>query len=275
MMATPFVFMSYNVHMWADEDGVDNSERVANLIRDHSVDIACLNEVQGGFTLQHVLSEFRSHYVHADYNFGNSCSVRVASTLRVEKAVDVSFERPENSVYWSEGRSAVRTSIFWPSQPQNEDSTDGVRFDVYCTHLDHRTEETRLEQLEALLNKVDFSTPHMICGDFNALCETDYSQEYLAQIAKVRARGRWEEPRFDVVKRMLSLRYIDALDRLRPDLKDREKSTCRFGTRIDYVWVSPSLAEKIDWARSSASLVGGKISDHQAIAIKFQPICLE
>jgi hypothetical protein len=46
MMAQPFTFMSYNVHMWVDETAMDNSERVANLIRDHAVDIACLNEVR-------------------------------------------------------------------------------------------------------------------------------------------------------------------------------------------------------------------------------------
>jgi exonuclease III len=71
---------------------------------------------------------------------------------------------------------------------------------------------------------------------------------------------------------MQQLHYVDAFDRIRPNVKDSEKSTCRYGTRIDYVWLSPSLAEKVDWARSSVTLLGGKISDHRAVTIKFHPI---
>jgi exonuclease III len=109
--------------------------------------------------------------------------------------------------------------------------------------------------------------PHIIAGDFNALCRDDYSPEYLEEISRVRDEGRWEAPHFDVIQLMLSRGYIDVFRRINPDLKDANVVTNRFNTRIDYIFISASLAEKINWQESDCIIVDRPdISDHLPLA---------
>lgn len=128
-------------------------------------------------------------------------------------------------------------------------------------------EPTRLLQLERLFSFVDASVPHIIAGDFNALCFDDYTPEYLEEIARVRDEGRWEAPHFDVIRAMVDRGYIDVFRRINPDFKDQKVFTNRFNTRIDYIFISPSLADKVNWTESDCLIVDRPdISDHLPLA---------
>lgn len=122
------------------------------------------------------------------------------------------------------------------------------------------------------MRNVDQRRPHVICGDFNALCKDDFSENYLEQVARIRAAGDWESPKFDVTEKMKSLGYVDVFRRLNPSLKDRSIATSRFGTRIDFIWMSPSFVELIDWEKSAAKIEGDKkLSDHRAVLLSLHP----
>lgn len=130
-------------------------------------------------------------------------------------------------------------------------------------------EETRLEQLESLAGSIDKARPHIVCGDFNSLLEEDYTPGYLEDISRVRRAGNWEEPRFEVTRRMLQLGYCDVFARLNPKSRDRKRASCRFGTRIDYIWMCPRLVEFVDWEQTKAALSGTpQLSDHRAVVLK-------
>jgi len=105
-------------------------------------------------------------------------------------------------------------------------------------------------------------------GDFNALSEMDYSSSYLQKITEVRRNENWELPKFLVTNRLRE-RYIDCFQKLNQNTQipkiDQQISTCRFNTRIDYIWISANLAKCIDWEKSSCKILDHKLSDHNAI----------
>jgi endonuclease/exonuclease/phosphatase family metal-dependent hydrolase len=141
---------------------------------------------------------------------------------------------------------------------------------VFNTHLDHINENVRMKQLEELFSALESHTnvPHIIMGDFNALSKEDYSQDYFDRyVYSVRFRNGWELPKFDVIDFIKGKGYVDCWRQLNPDAKDR--STCRFGTRIDYIFASASLVPLIDWTKSSCEIYhdSSNASDHEPVIL--------
>lgn len=66
-------------------------------------------------------------------------------------------------------RGALRVPI------SNPHLVGGVQ-EVISIHLDHLEEPTRLAQWKLLMERIDPQQPHVIMGDFNALCKEDYSR---------------------------------------------------------------------------------------------------
>jgi endonuclease/exonuclease/phosphatase family metal-dependent hydrolase len=56
------------------------------------------------------------------------------------------------------------------------------------THLEHRWEALRLQQLEAAFKTgvIDGTQMTIVVGDFNALCPHDYTPDYLQQVQQTR-----------------------------------------------------------------------------------------
>ena len=66
-------------------------------------------------------------------------------------------------------RGALRVPI---SKPE----LVGGMQEVISIHLDHLEEPTRVEQWKILMERLDPLQPHVILGDFNALCKEDYTR---------------------------------------------------------------------------------------------------
>lgn len=148
---------------------------------------------------------------------------------------------------------------------------------IYSLHLDHVWEKNRQRQFEALLEQrlnATGSLPHIIMGDFNAITETDYSTWYEKKMIRdVRENGKWEPPTYTLMQYIKSLGYIDLWRHLNPEIKDSDVTTCAYNTRIDYIFVSPSLAAFIDWEHEktySHILNGVTHSDHYPVMANIQ-----
>lgn len=148
---------------------------------------------------------------------------------------------------------------------------------IYSLHLDHVKEPRRIgqfEQLVATLRLPETSPFHIIMGDFNAITQSDYSEEYESeQITKVRREGQWEPPQYDLTEMIKALGYVDFWRRCNPDVKDQEVTTCAYNTRIDYIFISPKLAERIDWESENTYchiLNGVFHSDHFPVLANIQ-----
>jgi endonuclease/exonuclease/phosphatase family metal-dependent hydrolase len=88
----------------------------------------------------------------------------------------------------------------------------GAAFTAYVTHLDHRSEQIRVEQWAAANTWLlrDRNRPHLLLGDFNALAETDYPDpEALARLTAYQSERGWPSPAFELVRQVLKAGYID------------------------------------------------------------------
>lgn len=104
---------------------------------------------------------------------------------------------------------------------------------LFMVHLDHKDEKARLDQLLKLEKVLPKLSPHIILGDFNSLTLEDYSPEKLAEIAKSRKDTFWEPPKNTVTTKINKMGYVDVLGEIPGGIFP----TCRFDTRIDYIYL--------------------------------------
>jgi len=137
------------------------------------------------------------------------------------------------------------------------------------THLDHLDEKNRLRQIkefDPLEKKID-----VLLGDMNSLSENDYSDEYFEEnIRQLRQKSNWEPPFFDLTNFITKqLNYRDAFRLKNPDLKDEKVVTCRFHTRIDYIYLKPN--ENDSWSLEDCFIINtSNVTDHNAVFASFQ-----
>ncbi len=203
--------LTYNVHGWQKPAGGVNVELVAQVIASTAADVVGLNEVfypEGGSTppaLERLAAELGMHYAfgatqptdpHKHPPYGNAVLSRwpILAHAAHHLTPVVSYGK----------RGLLECRIQSP--------TLGV-LTVYVTHLDHRSEQIRLEQWSAANTWLlrDRNRPHLILGDFNALAETDYPDAGAqARLAAYQAERGWPTPAFDVVRQVLKAGYLDS-----------------------------------------------------------------
>ena len=159
---------------------------------------------------------------------------------------------------------------------------DGTLIEIVCLHLDHVREPTRLGQLRALVEELN-DRPHMpalaqrvLLGDFNALTRSDYSPSEWTQIANIRANNAWEAPVSEITdvmvrrptkKAPLGLQMHDAWASVHPSKRIGPRSTCRFDTRIDYIFTTPRLAQALVGVECAVAIPHA--SDHNLVIAAF------
>ena len=108
-------------------------------------------------------------------------------------------------------------------------------------------------------------------GDMNSLTRDDYSEEYLTKnIVEVREKNYWEKPCFDLTQLITKQwSYEDAFKKLNPQLKDRQVVTCRFDTRIDYIYLRPRIDDS--WILKECSIIDtNNATDHNGVLAVFE-----
>jgi endonuclease/exonuclease/phosphatase family metal-dependent hydrolase len=251
--------LTYNVHGWLKPSGESNVDQVARIISAAQADVVGLNEV---FHLQHgrekppldeLAARLGMHYAfgvtqsvdpqkHPPY--GNALLSRWAIMAHAAHhlAPAVSYGK----------RGMLECRLILPS---------GAPLTVYVTHLDHRSEQIRVEQWAAANTWLlrDRNRPHLLLGDFNALAETDYPDPAaLARLKAYQAERGWPTPAFDLVGQVLKSGYIDCFvaagnpaasgATLPPDAPER---------RIDYVFLPALMRPTL---RSCAAVVTPLVS---------------
>ncbi len=107
-------------------------------------------------------------------------------------------------------------------------------------------------------------------GDINALTRHDYTDEYFkAMILEKRENFQWKKLRFDLAKLITNeWDYQDAFKLINPKLKDKQVATCRFGTRVDYIYVHPRVNDQ--WTLTKCQIIDTKrATDHHAVLAEF------
>jgi len=239
---------TFNVHGWRDARWEDNAARVSALLREHAVDVVGLQEVEGG----------PLHAIAAENGLHVSRNVLGCALLSRFPIV------AQGPLSTREGgrRRALRNRALCATL-----DVGGEALRLVVLHLDHVDESRRLRELAAVRHGLrDLSPrPSLWLGDFNALTREDYSPRAWVQIAQVRERNRWEAPHTQVTAQMKSLGFTDCWE-----VAGRETpvSTCRFDTRIDYLWADPALLSR--WSVSRCRAIPSDASDHRMVLLELE-----
>jgi len=127
---------------------------------------------------------------------------------------------------------------------------------LYCTHLDDRLESTRVKQIQDLHSVVP-STPHIILGDFNALRKDDYTDEQWKKISVQRENAAKEKPVTELME-LIESNY-------KYNCWGENKSTCKYGTRIDYIFGSEACSKILQVTKSQ--VLETDASDHSIVIV--------
>ena len=130
---------------------------------------------------------------------------------------------------------------------------------VTCVHLDYKREPTRIKQFRSIMTNINNQItkhPGIIMGDFNSLTRDDYVQKKWNDIIKVRKYAKWEYPVSELTTIITSDNNLELTTIITSDnnleLTDIRKiasnilgplGTCRFNTRIDYIYVNKMFTQ--------------------------------
>ncbi|MEL6343205.1 MAG: endonuclease/exonuclease/phosphatase family protein [Myxococcota bacterium] len=180
--------------------------------------------------------EWRGEHAPADY-LGNAVLTR-APVTNTQPLVLESIA--------AEQRSAMIVTI----------EVRGQAIPIACVHLDHTSEETRLEQWATLIEQAESLRGGVVCGDLNALTRSDYSDRAWEEIAQVRHRSVWEPPQTRLMDIIEAQGFFDTA------FSDAVRETCRFDTRVDYILIGPGCPVNVE----EFEIVDGRhISDHNIV----------
>ncbi|XP_076925150.1 uncharacterized protein LOC143587868 [Bidens hawaiensis] len=144
--------------------------------------------------------------------------------------------------------------------------------DFHCTLLDHLDENWRMKQINAIIQSSD--RPYILAGGINSLDETDYSPERWTDIVKYYEEMGKPTPKVEVMKYLKSKQYTDAKD-FAGECESvviiakgqNVQGTCKYGTRVDYILVSPDSPYK--FVPGSYMVLSSKgTSDHHIVKVE-------
>ena len=271
---------TFNIHGWRTADGLPNWQQVAAVLRATGADIIGLNEVY------HPLREVEGPNSHslppllervADelgmYSIFGPCLRWPATDEMPEKSygnallsrwpIIASAAHHLTAVPEKEQRGLLEGRILLP---------DGRNFTVYVTHLDHTDEATRLIQLRAMRTWTirDRNRPHVVMGDFNAVSPWDFADrpdDLLRLVENHPPSGPLlQETGMQVIPQMEKAGYVDALRAVaQPGQDTGTFIRAAVPLRIDYIFLSASLAPSLRSVQVWQEEPGHEASDHRPV----------
>lgn len=283
----PIRIGTLNVHCWHHSSS-DNFSRLVELIRKADLHILALQEAT-----KHYLPKLAEALGDWHWLSRHNTALLSRFPLRAhgsKTAMGVGRRSMGKNLNAKVPASCpVRSCVGRVRLPTTRPDGAELDVDVVCIHLDHMREPTRLSQLRHLADSLlPSSAPAVWLGDFNALTRSDYSAAEWKQVADVRARSSWESPVSDLTYAMTSssaaasnkltagaakpnnasLPRLAMTDAWQAALERQGPlGTSRFGTRIDYVYLSPELAAAAAVTRCECwgSTIGRDVSDHNLV----------
>ena len=146
----------------------------------------------------------------------------------------------------------------------------GQRLRILAVHLNHVCEKRRRRELQECTNSGAL-TCDILLGDFNALTRGDYSESMWDAIASVRSDNAWEAPVAEVTamvagqssKGKSELCLVDAWQSAAS--RKGPLSSCRFNTRIDYVYLGSTAAQTWTITECEHVVAIPAVSDHNLV----------
>jgi endonuclease/exonuclease/phosphatase family metal-dependent hydrolase len=283
-----------NVHMFRNRGGQDTHERIAQLLARASLDVVALQEATGA--LVPILAAKLGGWSWCFHR--NTAVLSRLPLCPVEefypRGVGLTAHAPRHRLRQQCACNRTRYVCC-------DIAVHGSVVRVLCVHLDHRHEPRRLSELYSAISHLSLhvqpaspdpnggarnpcgilALPILLLGDLNALSRRDYNDAEWERIARVRKDGRWEKPQIEVTMLATGSAARDPPRASRPPLglldtrvvattQSGPKETSRFGTRIDYIFVSEQLLGV--WRAESCEHVVAmpEASDHNLVVTELR-----
>jgi endonuclease/exonuclease/phosphatase family metal-dependent hydrolase len=271
--------LTYNIHGWRTVDGNPNLDAVAQVVAATNADIVGLNEVfyprvvEGASApaLEALAARLGMYFV-----FGpclrwpaqdNLPPDSYGNALLSRWPVHASAAHHLTPVDGKEQRGLLEARIALPT---------GRPFTAYVTHLDHTDEDARLIQLRALRTWTvrDRNRPHLIMGDFNSISPWDFATRPdalsdLANYPKGQNVANTEKGGPKVVAQLEKAGYVDAYARFGSPGGSSSLRVKHPPVRIDYIFLSESLAPALTSCQIWQEPTGKEASDHRPLLAEF------
>lgn len=202
-----------NVHEFTDSNNIESLDRFIELLAHVNLDVIGLQEVDSENNLRIIISKLSEY----QYIYERHCAI--LSKYPINKISKKSKER------------YVKGLLTTPS---------GKQLTIVNVHLNYQLETIRIEEIQNI-KKCD-KTPVILMGDFNSLTKNDYTDKEWHHIYKIRKYHKWELP-VSILTDMISRDFYDTRKLVKAPIGKLE--TCRFNTRIDYIYVNKYLKDII------------------------------
>eukprot|EP00005_Dracoamoeba_jomungandri_P011224 CAMPEP_0174268694 /NCGR_PEP_ID=MMETSP0439-20130205/38315_1 /TAXON_ID=0 /ORGANISM="Stereomyxa ramosa, Strain Chinc5" /LENGTH=309 /DNA_ID=CAMNT_0015357023 /DNA_START=143 /DNA_END=1072 /DNA_ORIENTATION=+ len=286
--------MTWNVHAWKTDEFMPNTSSVASVVDSLHPDIFCFQEANN--QSRWLSPEFDSSVESMDateFDYFSSKLVNVSNMefinlygcvtglvmgvskdkfdiLSVHKKVietDDAEERPLLGVTLLAKKTAFK-------------------FSVFCVHLDHQHESTRMIQVGKILKSINKNgeDKHILMGDFNSLKRSDYNDKQWQRLISYNTEREWEPPSSDIISFLSGVGYSDSweegVEKSKPKAESEEisdehcldnwlsedfPSTSFTGRRIDYIFLSQDFSESTLVER--CDIVDSDASDHFPLCV--------
>jgi endonuclease/exonuclease/phosphatase family metal-dependent hydrolase len=271
--------VTYNIHGWRTAQGRPNLDAVGEVLAATRGDIIGLNEVfyprvvngDSRPALEALADRLGMHFV-----FGpclrwpaqdNMPGDAYGNALLSRWPILASAAHHLTPVPDKEQRGLLEARIALPN---------GRAFTIYVTHLDHTSEEARLVQLRALRTWTvrDRNRPHAVVGDFNAIAAWDHAPApdglgHLARTPKGQNLAHAAQGGPQVVGQMLKAGYVDAYAQVGAPGAQSYIAEIDPVIRIDYIFLSASLAPALTECEIWQEAPGQEASDHRPVVAEF------
>lgn len=204
-----------NIHEFTDSNNEFSMDKLSTLLKKVDLDIIALQEVDNLNNLQELVKELKYY----NYIFNRHCAI--LSKLPIKSLI---IKKTKERF--------IKGCI---TLPNNNNIT------VINVHLNYMWETIRINEINNIL-KTNLNTPTILLGDFNSLTGKDYSVKEWKYIYKIRENNKWELPISDLTT-LISNRFFDT--RWLTKNIFGEVGTCRFDTRIDYIFINKYLKNNI------------------------------
>lgn len=241
--------MTYNIHHGQGIDGKLDLDRIASVIDQAGADLICLNEVDNNFgprsnfvnQAKYLAESLDMHYV-----FGPALSLgseenpnlygnAILSKYPIKKSSNHNLVTPTGS----ETRACLAATV----------SIGKIEYTFLATHLDHRKTDVRVNQAKDIIAIISSIPPPVILGgDFNC-------------------------PPPDASNSDISKPIVIILDKLKSSFEiagTGPSDTFGSGRKIDYIFISSDLEEKVKNANVIRTPLTNVASDHLPMIAKFE-----
>jgi len=240
------IIASLNVHEWSNSSGDCTIDEIIELIINSNIDIIGIQE-----TNKQSLMKVAKKLHNFNYIYNRKTAIFSKYPIDRNMSQKTTLERYISGIVTLQDNTTIH---------------------IICVHLDYKNEPTRIKQMETIMKNRDIDNKSLILlGDFNALTKNDYSKNEWCRIASIRKSNKWEQPLDELTNKITSQNYWKLFDsRYIANNISGPLHTCRFDTRIDYIYLNKKLINKWNINKMKHIIAMPFATDHNLVLIKLK-----